>query len=307
MLTIALPYRTGNPEQVPVDYLISKGFRIEANIFDINQLEGNSAIAELTAELEAIQSRKKDIVGALHFPTDNADYLNNAKKADALFAAIDICSNLSIPILVLHSNAIVSIETYQKSALPEMRKKYIQFYKKIDAYLDRIPNPPTVCIENMPVIGNTGMDFDSPFVFPTDFTDFVKFKRIAIAWDLCHWAFTVLLSETFPDKYPAFFEFQKIDFSDFLKNDLNIRHWHFGSFGNLTFPFANQDCNEGATPDAGIFSEALLTDALLKISDIGEQHLLTLEIKETDYKERRNFKLTVDWIEKILHVPCPEK
>jgi hypothetical protein len=300
MINISIPYRTGSPEQVPLEYIISNNFKIEANIFDIDQLLTEESIRKLTKELSNFQSLSMGIVGSLHFPTDDADYLSDPEKYNALISAINICSETDIPIIVLHSNYIISSDLFDKNDIQNIRHKYSSLLSEIDLYITKQNINVLVCIENMPIIGNDGIDFDSIFIFPEDFISIKNLKNIAVTLDICHWGFTCEFMKSINNIHPYIESKKSIKFNDILEISNIIKHLHLSSFKYLTFPHTMINCEEGIIPNLGLASEQEILSVLKSLQDDEQNRLLTLEIKEIDYKNRINFIKTVDWLKNVI-------
>ncbi|HAE36253.1 TPA: hypothetical protein DCX66_04005 [Candidatus Nomurabacteria bacterium] len=300
MINISMPYRTGSPEQVPLEYLISNNFKIEANVFDINQLLAEESIHKLTKELFDFQSLSRNIVGSLHFPTDNADYLSDPEKYKALISAINICSETGISIIVLHSNYIISSNLFNKNDIENIRNGYSSLLSDIDLYITKQNIKVLICIENMPIIGNDGIDFDSVFIFPEDFVFIKNLKNMAVTLDICHWGFTCEFMKSIDNIHPYIESKKSIKFNDMLKISNIIKHLHLSSFKYLTFPHTMINCEEGIIPNLGLISEQEILSVLKSMQDDEQNRLLTLEIKEIDYTNRINFIKTVDWLKNIM-------
>ncbi len=298
MLTISIPYKTGSLEQIPLKYILLNDFKIEANVFDINQLLTDESLKKLTQEIVGLQTIKKGIVNSLHFPTDNASYLENKDNYNGLLRAINICSEAGIPILVLHSNAIIPLNLHLKAQISDMRNKYISLIKDLDNYISDKNLNVKICLENMPIIGNDGSDFDSIFIFPEDFTFIKDLKNIAVTLDLCHWGFTCEFIKAVSNIHPYISTTKNVNFNDMNQIKNLIQHLHLSSFKVLTFPHTYIDCYEGVVPNQGLLLEEELVEFLHIMKNDDKDRLLTLEIREEDYSKRINFNKTVDWLNK---------
>ena len=296
MLKIILPYKVGNPEQIPIAYILKKNFGIEANVFDARELLKTKHFQKIKAEFNKINAGNTNLIRSFHFPTENADYLNDVKILTALKNAIILCDKCHIDILVLHSNAITDICNFDSRHLNHLRKKYLDLYTKLDNWIETNNLRVTICIENMPIIGNTGDDFDSVFVFTKDFKSFDKFKHIKITWDLCHWGFTIRMFKKLKKTYP---KIKKVEAKDMWNLENKIAHWHFGSFKKMITVGSGINCEEGSTPESGLISKKFLATTIQKLQKDTTLNFITLEIKETRYTNRINFRRTVTWINHI--------
>ena len=295
MLKIVLPYKVGTKGQIPFKKIEKLDIFIEANIFDSTYLTKKTLFKNVEMELCVVQQKTSYRIRALHFPTENADFIKKQDIRKSVYRAIDLCSKNKIPILVLHSNNIIREKQWNSNNISNTRKIYLDFFKQLDNYITDKKISLEVCIENMPIIGNKGLDFDSIFVFPEDFRQF-KYKNIKITWDFCHWLFTFKMTETIGKLHPKLKTKDNTSIMDYLKIYNKISHFHFGSFKKLTFPGCNIDCEEGVMPNDGIIEETKLLKILKPLNTDKKVKFLTLEIKESDYSQRKNFFKTYKWI-----------
>jgi len=193
--------------------LLKDGFGLEGNIFNCKLLDSEQTWKTISSNIRFINNKYGNVIKSLHFPIDQADYLTDSKVRKILFRFIDLANDYRIPIVVLHSNCIKDIESYSIKKLKGIRREYIDFYKTVDKYLD-IKNT-KVTIENMPIIGDHGVDFDSVFVFPSDFSD-LDFKNIYVTWDIGHWAYTFYTCQTL-NNFSEKITIEKTEFSDYLQ------------------------------------------------------------------------------------------
>ena len=276
--------------------LLKDGFGLEGNIFNCKLLDSEQTWKTISSNIRFINNKYGNVIKSLHFPIDQADYLTDSKVRKILFRFIDLANDYRIPIVVLHSNCIKDIESYSIKKLKGIRREYIDFYKTVDKYLD-IKNT-KVTIENMPIIGDHGVDFDSVFVFPSDFSD-LDFKNIYVTWDIGHWAYTFYTCQTL-NNFSEKITIEKTEFSDYLQIKDKIIHTHFSSFSDATYPHTNSICLEGKPPTEGDFDLEILKQAFVEINSWNKTVNMTLEIRESDYVNRKNIYTTVDWIKKIL-------
>jgi hypothetical protein len=289
MIKLLLPYKVGSPEQIPLPFLKENNIGVEANIFDAEYITAENII-KIEEEWRTLDSSYPGCIRSFHFPTEHADYLNNSSVASKLKEMIRLCHENKISKFVLHTNAITSIDMFNKDTLDADRKKYIHFFDDLLQWVQQEKLTPVLCIENMPSIGNTGEDYDSIFVLPKDFSDLISLP-IGITWDICHWGFTVIStqSETGDLNFEAMWDLEK-----------NIHHWHFGSFKHLTVHGSGIDCQEGVEPQEGLIPEIWLTEWIKRLSKTDSEQTITLEIKESDYLERQHFKNVVSWIKNSI-------
>jgi len=294
MIQLLAPFLLTNLDQVPLD-LLEKGVRLEANIFDCNILKNNFTWKLINKNLTYLQNNYGNVVKGLHFPVENANYLEDPNIKEILYRFIDICTNYQINTLVLHSNYIKEIESFDKNLINSTRQKFIDLYTEVDIFLNG--KDVSIGVENMPIIGDRGVNFDSIFVFPEDFKNF-NFRNIHITWDFGHWAYTCYVMETL-NNFSTKLTVEKTRFDDYLKLKDQIIAAHFSSFKGTTYPYSNSFCNEGVPPADGDFSPKTLTSVIKKLKKRKEKMNLTLEIKEKDYSHRENIYKVISWIDKI--------
>ncbi|MFA6097446.1 MAG: TIM barrel protein [Candidatus Paceibacterota bacterium] len=289
MIRLCIPFLLTDTNQIPDRSEYEDEIFLEPNIFDGIELQKIIHHDQLDKLLQ--NASKFGKIKAFHFPTENADYLNIKRIERTLLETIKIIGRNKIPHLVLHSNYIQPLGEFEYSNMPETRKRFIKFYNEIRA--TAIKSEVVICIENLPIIGNNGDDFDSVFVFPQDFDDFDS-PNIRIAWDIGHWAYTckefLKLS-----RHLGFKEDYILDFYDFIKLGSKIIRFHFSSFknkkGNSNFP----SCEEGIIPQLGHYDEKILAHACRIINDWPQDVDITLEMKETNYHKRENLHHAINW------------
>lgn len=286
MIKLCVPFLLTDDGQLPKALINQRGLWLEANIFDGKQL---AMLVEKNQFSKLLKNTARSgTVRAFHFPVENADYLESKVLNKLLYKSIKVIGENKVPYLILHSNHIRLIGEFDHKKLPQIRQKYFDFYKTLGKFAQR--QNVTVCIENLPIIGNKGNDFDSIFVFPNDFNSLPK-TGIKIAWDLGHWAYTCntfrVMSKkikSLPKDHPAFLNFPELK---------NITHFHFSSFKKL----GPLECVEGITPQSGDFNENALAKACRMIHEWPQEIGMTLEIKEKNYYKRTNLAKTIDWFD----------
>lgn len=296
MIKLAIPFLLTDINQIPYDFVKKHNLLLEGNIFNGNDLlhEYNWEIIE--GNIKLINQQLPNRLFSIHFPTDNADYLNSKINRQMLHRFIDLAIKYKILVVVLHSNYIQTLSEFSVGDLSKTRDKFLLFFQKLN-YSIRDKNI-IICIENMPVIGNNGDDFDSVFIFPEDFSKF-NFSKIKVVWDLGHWFFTYKSLQLLKN-YSTRVRVDEVKVSDFFKIQNLIYHMQFSSFKGFTFPQTDSICKEGETPKKGIVEEKLITEILQKINVQFKDMTMTLEIKDTDYTDRQNLYSTIRWIKKNI-------
>lgn len=290
MTRFLCPFLITDTKQIP-DKLIRKyNLGLEAICFESELLSDFTLIAE---QVKKVNSLYPGRLTSFHFPTENADYLRNPKTRKQLFELIELCVKHGINKIVIHSNYFEQLAEFNFTKLPAAREKFIHLFKKIDAKL--AGTGLTLLIENMPIIGNKGDDFDSVFVFPKDFNAFKKFKNVKINWDLGHWAFTMAMVEQIKELSPIAIGV-KAEFFDFKSILAQIEHCHLSSFKGLAFPSTGGICSEGVPPHLGDYKASDIETAVRMISAAKPNILISLEIAEQDYYNRKNLSTTLGWL-----------
>jgi len=294
MIHLSVPFLTTKLEQIPDDFVKNGGF-VEGNVFDYNLLKNESDWKLLDKNLSYLQKKYQGVVKSLHFPTENANYLESSFVKNALYRFIETCSNHTVGTLVLHSNYIQDIKSFRVTNLEAVREKFLTFYEELDNFLEK--SGVLIGVENMPIIGDTGVDFDSVFVYPDDFKS-LNFKNIYVTWDFGHWAYTCFVLQNL-NNFSNKINIERCEFKDYLKLKNKIIHAHFSSFKGTTYPFSNSQCREGVPPSEGDFDQDTLKGVLLELNNWNDMNL-TLEIKEKDYSVRENLNEVTTWVNKVI-------
>lgn len=234
----------------------------------------------------------------LHFPTDNADYFNQTDIHDNLLRFVDLAHKYNIPGITIHANQFISVEEYKTYPLAEVRKRMLDYYGRLDETLSG--GHVWIGVENLPIIGNQGIDFDPIFIYPEDYTEFVQqqYRNIFVTWDLCHWGIsyqthrsisTLLHTENPHDRYDKFLELP------------NLKHFHFSLFSQLAMPYSRVLCQEGVLPDDGDLDPNLYIDCLRRIAAAYPENTgIVFEVKEENYAVRKQAWLMKEWFLKNI-------
>lgn len=298
MIIPQIPFFGLDKEQIDSKW-VSEGFGLEANIFN-----GDSFDNEFSHKFDETLSYAKSLnpsLLTLHFPTDNADYINSEKVKANLYKFIEAALKYEVKGITLHANQFLNVEDFQKYDLIDNRKKVTEFLADLD---DNLKGTSLwVGIENLPIIGNCGDDFDPIFVYPKDFEELTKLnlRNIGITWDICHWSITFLthlsISKLFRDKAILL-----NNYLEFMNIKEHIKHYHFSSFKQLTIPYSGVRCYEGQLPQNGSIDERLLKQACREInkSCIDKEIGVTFEVLETDYSNRKISWETLKWFGGVI-------
>lgn len=269
---------------------------VEAYVFDGRELVGGQPWRCLRDNLRLVRELGTDVL-TMHFPTDHADWVNDKAEYDKLRKFCDLAAECGAEGVVLHSNQFVAIDDWPAFDLNGARTKVLASLARLDEYLSG--SPIWIGIENMPMVGGSGENFDSVFVVPADFSPLLELNstRIGVTWDVCHWAITcsILRAITHLRREPSVAEPLELP-------SVPMRHIHFSSFSGHAMPYWRGQFSEGAVPPEGEFEEDQLARMLEQA--IGHATLdasVVFEVQEDDYEDRRNCWRTLDW---VTSMPC---
>ncbi|AUZ27891.1 TIM barrel protein [Bacillus cabrialesii] len=289
-----IPFFGLDPKQIDKKW-VEAGYGLEANIFDGKSFEATDYVKTFKRTLDYTKQLEPSLL-TLHFPTDNADYVHEAHIKDRLLHFAELADVYGAKGITVHANQFMSVEEFQGYDLEGNRRKIIEFFAAFD---DELKGTDIwIGVENLPIIGNLGEDFDPIFIYPEDFEELTQLglKHIGITWDLCHWAITyqthLSSSLMFRDeklRYPDFFQFLSLKDS--------IKHYHFSSFRQLAFPHGDVRCFEGRHPAEGTIDEPLLRQAAEMLKEIhrGDGTGIVFEVMEEDYTQRKESWRTLEW------------
>ena len=233
--------------------LISNFNKAEAIIFSINDLLGNK-IEKIRANIDILGK----IIGhkniSFHFPMNDCDYVNDTNVFNYLKLCIEMCDDLGLKTLTIHPNI--------KYLLNEWHGKNIDYLK--NKLFDRLylatefSKGLTLCLENMPPIGNRCDDADALILFDSDVKN-MSTDKLKFTWDICHY-FNVVetmekskIDDDFRKVLPRYKECFHMDYLNIIDE---IHHWHFSAFDVIANPLTNQFCNEGIIPNNDHYIES---------------------------------------------------
>mgnify|MGYP001595873139 FL=1 len=291
MIIIQAPFLLTNLDQIPTD-LIKTGIHLEGNIFDGNDLRDETIWKRISENLNTIKHQYGEIIHSLHYPMNNANYISDPHAKDWLNRFVEIAHKFNIQTIVLHSNYFQSIDEFKVSKIKNIRDKYLTFFQYMNN--DIKGSNVKIGVENMPIIGDKGNDYDSIFVLPSDFENF-DFENIGVTWDIGHWAYTHFILSSLGN-FSTAVTTQKLEFNEFTTIRKKIIHIHFSSFKGTTYPFSNSSCEEGIVPSDGTIDPIYLANSIKEINKWNKPITMTLEIREVDYNNRVNIGKTIEWI-----------
>ncbi|WP_416655388.1 endonuclease [Bacillus amyloliquefaciens] len=289
-----IPFFGLDPKQIDEKW-VEAGYGLEANIFDGRSFEEADYSKTFNQTLEYAKQLDPSLL-TLHFPTDHADYVHEDQIKKQLYHFSELAVKYGAKGITVHANQFMTVEEFQVYDLEGNRKKIVEFFAEFDEQLKGTDI--WIGVENLPIIGNLGEDFDPIFIYPEDFTELVQLdlKHVGITWDLCHWAITyqthlssALMFRNDQLRYPDFFQFLSIKES--------IKHYHFSSFRQLAFPHGDVRCLEGRHPREGTIAEELLRRAADTLQELyrDQDTGIVFEVMEKDYTKREESWRTLEW------------
>lgn len=275
------------------DLLLKSFGKAEAILFSEQDLQDSSWEKVWTNISKIVDILGGDNV-SFHFPMDNCDYINSDFIKNRLIDAIDRANNLGIKKIVIHPNLRYKISEWQYIDRLKMQKTLYNFINSVDS------NQVTLCLENMPPIGNKFDDADSCILFASDISSSINYT-----WDICHYFNVVKTMEIAKNNNNwnnILADIQICDYLDFTNYLKNIAHYHFSAFEKIADPFKNEICQEGVLPFESCVSEQLYIDALKIIyaDALKNNKSIIFEISEKDYYHRDNIIKMLDWTKKVI-------
>ncbi|MFD7102018.1 sugar phosphate isomerase/epimerase family protein [Streptomyces celluloflavus] len=232
-----------------------------------------------------------------HFPTANADWVGDTHAYDQLRRFCDLAADSGASGVVLHANQFVEQADWLDFDLRAARERTVARLAALDEDLDG--SPLWIGVENLPVIGAEGIDYDSVFVRPDDYLPLLDLNspRIGATWDVCHWAvtYTTLASIAQLQQRPP-------DLAPLALPPVPVKHIHFGSFSGRAIPFRTDVCVEGVPPQRGDIEQPLLAAMLRAAIEAADGPGVVLEIQEDDYLRREHCWTTLEWLTSTPHL-----
>ncbi|ORA32610.1 hypothetical protein BST20_24530 [Mycobacterium branderi] len=281
------------PEQIDERW-VADGWGLEAYVFDGHDLADEQHWQALHASLR--QARRLGVTTlSTHFPTDHADWVGDPAMFAALLRFCELAAAHHADGVVLHANQFVAERDWLTYDLAGARRRVVD---RLGELTERLRGYPLwIGVENLPVIGSEGIDYDPIFVYPGDFDPLAELGSplLGVTWDLCHWAVTHSTAASI-----AQLQRRPSDSTLMDLPALPIRHLHFGSYYGHAMPFWAGHCFEGATPQRGEADAQLLAAALRHAIDTAEPTDgalgVVFEVQEADYQARSSCWETVAWV-----------
>ncbi|MFJ4688929.1 TIM barrel protein [Streptomyces sp. NPDC088789] len=287
---LQITYDGLRPQQISEKWAAEAG-GFEAYVFDGAGLAEEAGWQALRAGLRTVSALGVSEL-TCHFPTENADWVNDDHAYHMLLRFCDAADAAGARGVVLHANQFVQQEDWLRHDLSGTRGKVVERLAELDARLagSRL----WIGVENLPVIGAEGTDYDPVFVRPDDYLPLhaLGSSRIGATWDICHWAVTYAT-----DRAVAQLQRRPPEDDALALPTVPVKHIHFSSYTGLALPFTAGRCHEGVPPQDGDPDQevlAAMVRAALAASD--GQARVVLEVQEEDYENRVNCWRTRDWL-----------
>lgn len=232
---------------------------------------------------------------SFHFPVNNCNYSLDHSVADRLKESFQRASDLGLAGVVVHANNVFPVDAWQHKSVVDIRSAVVEILTKVAS--GPSSKSTWLGLENMPAMDNHGSDIDPTFIFPDDFS-VLRGTGVKVTWDMCHF-FNSLESckMALEGKQPLsdFPNLQHVNHNAFLDIIDLITHWHFSAFKGVPDRRKGITCVEGVLPWDGCLSEQLYLDALLQIHEAGSKRNCIFEVTESNYDNRSNGRLMLQW------------
>lgn len=241
-----------------------------------------------------------------HFPVDSANYVDDLAVRDRLWACLDLAAELELGGVVLHSNIVEAVRSWDRSRAQDARRRFVEFLPELSRRVEGAPM--WLGLENMPIMGNYGRDMDPTLVFPADFEGLCG-GNLGITWDLCHWSYTVYVVQQLrsgaldeAEHYPHLLQ---ADFLDFARLHEHIVHYHFSAFRGLARVDGGgaKQCREGVAPWEASVPETIYEQMLAEMPRAARADTTTFEVEELDYRERPRTRAVMAWCRERMRSP----
>ncbi|WP_159029902.1 TIM barrel protein [Streptomyces marincola] len=266
---------------------------IEAYVFDGDDLAGEDhwrLLAENLRHIRALGARAL----TLHFPTEHADWVHDGDAYRKLLRFCEVAAEHGAAGVTLHANQFVAASDWPGFDVAERRRRVLGRLAELDAALAHLPI--WIGVENLPVIGVQGIDYDPVFVYPADFAGLAEIgsPRLGVTWDICHWAVTHALARAVGNLTQRPTVLDPLDLPE-----APLRHIHFASFAGIALPHLPYTCTEGVAPQDGDADPGVLAGMLGAALDRAPGAGVVFEVQEEDYGDRRTCWSTLSWLRSV--------
>lgn len=279
------------PEQIDRRWAAELG-GLEAYVFDGSDLATEEQWRRLRDSLRIAAGLGLQRL-TCHFPTENADWVGNDTAFAQLRRFCELAADHGARGVVLHANQFVQQADWLTFDVPYARARVVDRLAELDEWLGDAPV--WIGMENLPLIGAEGTDYDPVFVLPEDFRVLAELNspRIGATWDVCHWAVSYTTLASVAQLQQRVPEVSSLDLPP-----VSIWQIHFGSFSGMALPFRPEVCQEGVPPQRGDADPDLLARMVCHALDAGGAGVV-FEIQETDYHDRKNCWTALEWLRSI--------
>ncbi|GAA3229053.1 TIM barrel protein [Nonomuraea helvata] len=276
-----------------------QGYGVEASLFDRAGVMDDDIWRRVRATVRRIARDVRPRSFTFHFPVNDSDFVAEPAVLDRVFQAIDLAAEHGLDGIVLHTNRTRPIERWHAMDLAAERRRLVETVALI-----RARAAGAACwigLENLPVVGNDATDADPLLVYAADMPPYVG-GNVGVTLDFCHYSYSVHVAAlrragqlAEPELYVRVLD---ESFEDFVPMLPYIVHHHFSAFRGLASR-AGGRCVEGVLPWLGTVGEPVYAAAFRAIAASGAR-AVTLEIREDDYRRRRNVFRMIRWCERII-------
>ncbi len=236
-----------------------------------------------------------------HFPVDDSDYVEDSFVRSRLSEGYYRASEVGLRGLVVHSNRVRPVEAWRQLRADSERFRVLDILSDVR---NRDASSSTwLGIENMPLVGNHGMETDPLFTSTEDFIDLPN--ELTIVWDVCHaksseqYLRALQLGQLPPELFAR--SEDGLLFNPTALQRHKIVHWHFASNRGLNNPLTGSQCTEGVLPQEGDLPESDYEDALRDIAYLtGDRCTINFEVQEDDYHQRHRGPAIIQWASRVL-------
>lgn len=294
-MILTIPFLATDIEQFDPSS-VARGFGVEASIFDRRDILDERRWETVKNNVRLISSRYHPSSFTFHFPVNDCNYLEDESVKCRLYESLEMVDRHQLNGLVLHSNQVYTVKEWMRLDVVRIRERFSEF---IQGLRGRVKGAGFwIGLENMPIMGNQGLDLDPLLVFPDDFQGLVG-DNVGVTWDFCHYSYSVhvsnlLRSGELPEQqyYPVV---GTGDFDDFKSLAPHLLHFHFSAFDGVASVLSGAVCKEGQVPWESTLQLDTYVNAFKLMILLAPDNAVTLEIAERDYRHRINVYRVVEW------------